>query len=433
MERRSIVWFRSDLRLHDNEALVEAVKSSDAVFPVYVFDLRTYSGKTRFGFRKTAVHRARFIRDSVADLRKSLEERGLKLIVRAGHPEEVIYELADTLKTTWVFCNRERTHEEVAVQDALEKNLWSIGQEMRFVRGKMLLYTQDLPFPVTHAPDQFAMLRKETEHFVTIRKPLEVPELASVNCPVEEGHIPTLADLGYPERRLIKDVEYFAGGESSGMLRLHQLRERCKSEAHGPEQGETRLSPWISHGCLSPKFIYDQLVAQSDEIYLNCSENLANSLLWRDYYRLIGKKYKHRIFLASGPQSVKMRPLKHDLQSVKPWLEGKTGVPIVDACMTELKLTGYLSHRGRVLVANYLVNEIGANWLIGAEYFESMLLDYDPCSNYGNWNHVAGVGVDYTKEKVTSFSNQEKIMDPDGSYVDHWLSVSNSSQSPSKV
>jgi deoxyribodipyrimidine photo-lyase len=103
-------------------------------------------------------------------------------------------------------------------------------------------------------------------------------------------------------------------------------------------------------------------------------------------------------------------------------LEADTGIPIVDACMTELISTGYLGHKGRVLVANYLIHELKVNWLIGAEFFESLLLDYDPCSNYGNWNQVAGVSADGTKDKITSFHSQEKRLDPDGSYVERWLS-----------
>jgi deoxyribodipyrimidine photo-lyase len=96
--------------------------------------------------------------------------------------------------------------------------------------------------------------------------------------------------------------------------------------------------------------------------------------------------------------------------------------------MSQLKLTGYLEHKGRILLANYLVHEIEANWLIGAELFESLLLDYDPCSNYGNWNHVAGVGVDTTREKVISFAHQERKLDPDGSYIAKWLSMASSEQ-----
>ena len=174
--RRAIVWFRQDLRLHDNEALLDALKSADEVIPVYVFDPRIFKGKTKYGFPKTGSFRAKFILESVIDLRASLQAIGSDLWVRIGKPEEVIFELARSVKSSWVFCNRERTQEEVLVQDALEKNLWTIGQEIWYSRGKMLLYTADLPFPVPHTPDVFTQFRKEVEKIVPVRDPLPAPD-----------------------------------------------------------------------------------------------------------------------------------------------------------------------------------------------------------------------------------------------------------------
>ena len=138
MENRAIVWFRNDLRIHDNEALTEAINKKVQIIPVYVFDERIFKGKTSYGFDKIQSFRTQFIIESVEDLRKNLRIRGADLLVRMGKPEEIIFELAKTLKTQWVYCNRERTYEEVMVQDKLEHKLWTIGQEIRYTRGKML-------------------------------------------------------------------------------------------------------------------------------------------------------------------------------------------------------------------------------------------------------------------------------------------------------
>jgi deoxyribodipyrimidine photo-lyase len=134
--KRAIVWFRNDLRLHDNEALQDAIRNADEVIPVYIFDERVFRGKTSFGFPKTGKFRLKFILESVADLRKNLRERGSDLYVRIGKPEDVVTEMAQQVKSSWVFCNRERTEEEVRVQDTLEQKLWAVGQELRFCRGK---------------------------------------------------------------------------------------------------------------------------------------------------------------------------------------------------------------------------------------------------------------------------------------------------------
>jgi len=145
-KHRGIIWFRQDLRLHDNEALRDASLVVEEIIPVYVFDERLFNTTTKFGFKKTDVFRAVFILDAIRDLRNNLRSRGSDLIIRYGKPEEILLELASQLKSSYIFCNRERTQEELDVQDALENNLWTIGQEVRYSRGKMLYYTADLPF-----------------------------------------------------------------------------------------------------------------------------------------------------------------------------------------------------------------------------------------------------------------------------------------------
>ncbi|MCB0543627.1 MAG: deoxyribodipyrimidine photo-lyase, partial [Saprospiraceae bacterium] len=175
MKQRAIVWFRQDLRLHDNEALGTALRMADEVIPIYVFDERVFAGKTRFGFPKTGRFRSRFILESVIDLRQNLRQIGSDLVVRVGRPEVEISELAREIKASWVLCNRERTQEEVAVQDALEQKLWSHSVELLYSRGKMLYHTQDLPVPVYHTPDVFTQFRKDNELITPVRQPIATP------------------------------------------------------------------------------------------------------------------------------------------------------------------------------------------------------------------------------------------------------------------
>ena len=197
-QKRAIVWFRSDLRLHDNEAVQEALRSAEETLFVYIFDERIFKGKTKFGFPKTGKFRAQFILESVEDLRQNLQKRGADLIIRVGKPEDILFDLARLSRSSWVFCNRERTYEEVKVQDALEQKLWTVGQEMRYVRGKMLYYTADLPFPVPHTPDTFTQFRKETERITAVREPLPTPDrLSKTTYEIQAGSLPTLEDFGH--------------------------------------------------------------------------------------------------------------------------------------------------------------------------------------------------------------------------------------------
>ena len=175
MKHRAIVWFRQDLRLHDNEAITTALRMAEEVIPVFVFDERTFRGTTRFGFPKTGKFRAQFILESVEDLRLQLQRLGCNLVIRIGKPECILNEIAQEFKCSWVLCNRERTHEEVLVQDSLEKKLWSTGVELLYTRGKMLYHTQDLPMPVHHTPDIFTQFRKENENVTPIRLPFPSP------------------------------------------------------------------------------------------------------------------------------------------------------------------------------------------------------------------------------------------------------------------
>ena len=433
-KQRVIVWFRQDLRLHDNEALYDALKHGEEVIPIYVFDERVFKGLTKYGFPKTGKFRAQFIIECVHDLRKNLKAIGSELIVRVGKPEKIIFELAQKAKTSWVFCNRERTAEEIAVQDALEQKLWSIGQEVRFSRGKMLYYTADLPFPVTHTPDIFTHFRKEVERFTPIREVLPTPtqeDFQAVTIPIEAGNIPTLNDFGHtPIIKEERAVISFKGGETAALERLQYYfwesehiknYKETRNELIGGDYS-SKFSPWLSQGCLSPKMIYAELKKFEKQRKKNNSTYwLFFELLWRDFFRLMGKKYGNKIFHKGGTIGTVDPVWKDDRHLLQVWIEGRTGLPFIDANMKELAQTGFMSNRGRQNVASFLVKDLSVNWQMGAAYFESLLLDYDPCSNWGNWNYIAGVGSDPRENRYFNILAQAKRYDPKGAYVKLWL------------
>jgi deoxyribodipyrimidine photo-lyase len=421
------------LRLHDNEALTEALSAADEIVPVYVFDDRTFLGRTRwYDFPKTGKYRAQFIIEAIEDLRERLRERGCELIVRRGITEEVIGELARELKTSWVFCNRERTQEELDIQDALEKKLWSIGQEMRYSRVKLLYYTADLPFPVTQTPDIFTQFRKEVERYVPVREPLPTPgRIPPASVSVPAGVIPELKDFGHapfvPDSR---SALAFRGGETAGLERLRyylwetDLAQTYKETRNGLLGGDysTKFSAWLAQGCLSPKTIYHELKRYEAERGSNKSTYwIFFELLWRDFFRLMAKKYGNRIFLRGGLREEAIEELRDDWKLFNPWLEGETGVPFIDANMRELNLTGFMSNRGRQNVASFLVKDLKVNWQMGAEYFESMLIDYDVASNWCNWNYVAGVGNDPREDRYFNIIKQAQRYDAEGDYVRQWI------------
>jgi deoxyribodipyrimidine photo-lyase len=430
MENRAIVWFRNDLRIHDNEALTEALLKKADIIPVYVFDERIFKGKTSYGFDKIQSFRTQFIIESVEDLRKNLRNLGADLVVRIGKPEVVVFELAKSLKTQWVYCNRERTYEEVLVQDALEHQLWTIGQEIRYTRGKMLYYTSDLPFPITHTPENFTAFRKEVERIIQVRNPIPSPEFISYKKDVEPGEIPDLTFFNKKpiSKKHIENIN-FLGGESAGLAQLqYYFYEKklinnyyeTRNDLFGWEFS-SKLSPWLAAGCVSPKKIYEEL----KNFEKNYGENKSTywlyfELLWRDYFRLMGKKHGNNIFKYTGIKNQKPLTEKNS-ENGREWCNANTGAEIVDACITQLKETGYSSNRARQLMASYLVNDLKGDWLMGAEFFESYLLDYDPCSNYGNWNYLAGIGNDLREDRYFNPTLQAQKFDPDGKFVSYWM------------
>jgi deoxyribodipyrimidine photo-lyase len=392
--------------------------------------------QTALGFPKTNIFRAQKILEAIEDVKKSLQNRGSDLLILIGEPEVVLFELAKQYKTSWIFCNRERTYEEIRVQNELEKKLWSIGQEIWYFRGKMLIHTADLPFPVPHTPDTFTQFRKEVEHVISIRDPLptpvQIPPLPA-SCSLSPD-VPKLRELGFLQG--IKPhpgcAFPFTAGESAGLARLQYFLfdskkvltyKDTRNGLLGPDYS-TKFSVYLSLGSLSPKLIYHELKRFEDAHGANESTYWVYfELLWRDFFRFQAKKYGNKIFKYAGIHGKLHEPVSraNDEKQFKQWCEGKTGQSFVDANMQELNKTGFMSNRGRQNVASYLIHDLKINWLWGAAYFESMLIDYDPCSNYGNWAYIAGVGADPRPDRYFNVAGQAQKYDPDGKYVTAWM------------
>ncbi len=429
--RKVIHWFRNDLRVNDNEALTDALKIADEVIPVYIFDDRIFKGQTSYGFPKTNKYRCKFIIESVTQLRTHLEELGLRLIVRSGIPEDILFDIASELKTSSISCNRERTHEEVLVQDALEEKLWTIGQEMRYYRGKMLYYTSDLPFPITQCPDTFTQFRKEVEKFVPVRDPFPIPTFHKHHfySDIDDGVIPDLAFFGWEDFSIDKGMD-FKGGEKAALTELeYYIWEKGLVQDYFNTRNallgrdfSTKMSPYLSQGCISPKQIYTEVKKYEEKNGSTKSSYwVIFELMWRDFFRFMGKKHKNKIFQRKGTKDGDYPKYPRNDEVLEKWMNGETGVPFIDANMKELNATGFMSNRGRQNVASYFVHTCQQDWIFGAEYFESFLIDYDPCSNYGNWNYLAGVGSDPREGRKFNILTQARKYDPDAAYVKYWL------------
>jgi deoxyribodipyrimidine photo-lyase len=430
MKQIIIVWFRNDLRLHDNEALYRAVQDAEEIIPIYCIDPRQFS-TTSFGFAKTGNHRAKFLLESLKDLRHLLRDVGADLIVRWGKPEEIIFALAKYHQVKAVYCHQEVTDEESSVEDALDKHLATIHVPMEFFWGNTLYHYDDLTAnqAIDQLPDVFTQFRSIAEQHLSVRPVLPVPNPINIPQNLSAGEIPELKDLQLSDPPAdARAVLPFAGGETQALLRLKyylwekDLLETYEETRNGLLGGDysTKLSAWLSLGCLSPRMVYEEVKRYEQERVKNKSTYwLIFELLWRDYFRFVAMKYGNDLFKPAGIKQESATG-SYDTQLFDLWAQGKTGIPFIDANMRELNATGFMSNRGRQNVASFLVKDMGINWQMGAAYFEAKLIDYDVCSNYGNWNYVAGIGNDPRENRYFNVLTQAKRYDPNGLYVKRW-------------
>ncbi|KAL3644758.1 1,3-beta-glucanosyltransferase [Castilleja foliolosa] len=325
LRRAAVVWFRNDLRVHDNECLAAANDDSLSVLPVYCFDPRDY-GKSSSGFDKTGPYRTTFLLESVSDLRKNLQDRGSDLVVRVGRPDTVLLEVVKAVGADAVYMHREVSHDEVKAEEKIEEAMKDEGIEVKYYWGSTLYHLEDLPFELTQMPTNYGGFKDKVKG-LEVRKTIEgsdklkgLPKKGGV----EPGEIPSLADLGInPNAPMGQNGKTAAnaslvGGETEALQRLKNFAVECKAKPNnGSKDGaksanniyganfSCKISPWLAMGCLSPRSMFDELKKSassmssaafnkknggpsSDDTGMNW---LMYELMWRDFFRFITRKY----------------------------------------------------------------------------------------------------------------------------------------------
>ncbi|XP_057963903.1 blue-light photoreceptor PHR2 isoform X2 [Malania oleifera] len=318
IRRASIVWFRNDLRVHDNECLNSANNESVSVLPVYCFDPRDY-GKSSSGFDKTGPYRAAFLIESVSNLRRNLREKGSNLVVRIGKPETVLVELAKTVGADAVYAHREVSHDEVKAEEKIEAAMKEEGVEVKYFWGSTLYHVDDLPFKLEDMPSNYGGFREKVQGLEVRKTMAALDQLKRLPSrgDVEPGEIPSLLDLGLNQSATMpQDGKQAAnasmvGGETEALQRLKKFAAECQAQPHkGTNSSENsiyganfscKISPWLAMGCLSPRSMFDELKKTACRTISARKDNggpsdpgmnwLMYELLWRDFFRFITKKY----------------------------------------------------------------------------------------------------------------------------------------------
>ena len=422
--KNGIVWFRNNLRIADNESLTRALAECDEVLCVYVLEPKTWNASAEPS--RMGSIRARFIVESLKELEHSIKELGGTIEFIQGQAVEEIPQIMDRFGADICYAQKEDAWEEVE-----EERLLSSQVNLVLTAGKGIWEDEDLPFALHDLPAVFSSFRRKVEKNMHIRSLLSSPE--SMSCSWKsKTELPTLASLGFEEcSKDDRAVLDFKGGAKEAKKWMQQwIWERdCLKEYKETRNGmvgadySSKLSPWLSTGCISVVEVYWEIKKYEDERVANDSTYwLFFELLWREFFRFVARRYGAQIFKRNGIKDSDEKMTLGDPKTFHRWKEGRTPNAFVNANMIELARTGWMSNRGRQNVASYLVHDLGQDWLAGARHFEEYLIDYDPCSNYGNWMYLGGVGNDPRPNRAFNLEKQAEYYDPDEKFRKLWLS-----------
>jgi deoxyribodipyrimidine photo-lyase len=406
MTSTAVVVFTRDLRVDDHPALARAAREHGRVVPLFVFD------DVILGSAFNRPNRTGFLLESLDDLDDALRALGAGLVVRRGD---------------WV----RETVEVVRAVDAASVHL--SGDVSGYARGRMDRLTEAVGVPVERAPGVTVVAPGEitpggdgdhykvfTPYFrrwseVRRRHVVAAPEHIVLPDGLDPGRLPALADLVGGDR----SPAVAPGGASAGHARLEAWVEsglRGYAEHHDdlPGDATSRLSPYLHFGCLSPLEVLRAAAHHQGE----GPDAFVRQLCWRDFYAQI---------LAARPDAAwndyvdRSDRWRDDPDAVTAWKDGRTGFPVVDAAMRQLRAEGFVHNRARMVVASFLTKDLYVDWRVGAAHFLDLLVDGDLAQNNLNWQWVAGTGTDTNPHRVFNPTVQGRRFDPDGDYVRRYV------------
>ena len=411
MSTAAIVWMRRDLRLQDNPALMAAA-AADRLIPVFCIDPRLLDGRHRSGSR------TQFMLDCLHDVDRSLRDLGSRVVIRRGIPEHELPALAREAGAGAVHAAADvgpyARRRDAAVSSALA----ACGVELVLHPG---LFVVDDPAEIRTGDGGpytvFTPYHRSWER-VSRREPLSRPRsLPGLPAGVRTGRIPALKALGLTQP--LDDPP--AGGERAGRARLDAFLADGVDRYHEQrdalaQAGTSALSPHLHFGCLSPREVEHRLPDSPG------AAELRRQLCWRDFYAQVMRCSPRNARSEHQEQYRGMR-WSRARRNFDAWREGRTGFPVVDAAMRQLRREGWIHNRGRLIVGSFLTKDLGIDWRWGERWFMALLVDGDEASNNGNWQWIASVGVDPQPpaRRIYNPSRQQERFDPDGIYVRRYV------------
>ena len=400
-EKMNIFWFRRDLRLNDNCGLFEALIAGQKVLPIFIFDQEILSKLPKDDARVSFIHQ------ELENIHHQLKKIGSSLTVCVGKPKDIFNSLSEKHQIETVFCNHD--YEPYAIQRDLEI--------------KELLRSKNINFKTFK--DQVIFERNEitkkdgTPYKVYTpysKKWLESFEYQGIHFFPSEDHLtmcieentdqfPTLEEIGF-KKSSIKVASYTATSE---------LIDTYEATRNYPAKNSTsKLGTHLRFGTVSVRKMVDKASKSNNITFLK-------ELIWREFFMQILWHFPQTIKKSFKPKYDRIL-WKNNENDFDAWRKGETGYPLVDAGMRELNKTGFMHNRVRMLVGSFLCKHLLIDWRWGEAYFAEKLHDYEQSSNIGNWQWVAGCGVDAAPYfRIFNPTTQIQKFDKDLHYIKKWV------------
>ncbi len=427
-----LMWFRRDLRVEDNAALYHALKSCRKVVCVFIFDREILDSLPR------ADRRVEFIRESLIELDSKLCELAKPgvsdagLIVQHTVARNAVPLLARQLDVQAVFANHDyepaALDRDAKIRVALEAqgmDFHTFKDQVIFERAELLTLAGK-PYSV-FTPYKNAWLKK-VDHFYLKPYPVEKYADAFSGKPVQHGEpLPTLGAMGFEPTNL-KTLK-LPTGSSGGAQLLDDFSRRMKDYDVARDfpavKGPSYLGVHLRFGTVSIRKLAGQALEQQKAGSQGAAIWLSE-LIWRDFYAQILSNFPHVATEAFKPAydliAWEQGPSAEAL--FEAWCRGLTGYPLVDAAMAQINQTGYMHNRLRMVVASFLVKDLGLDWRWGERYFAEKLNDFDLSSNNGGWQWAASSGCDAQPYfRIFNPVSQSEKFDPDGRFICRYLPV----------
>jgi deoxyribodipyrimidine photo-lyase len=417
---RGLHWFRNDLRLQDNTALKALATSVEEWLPVFVLDPRILAGP------RVGQPRTRFLLDCLGRLSRDLQKRGAPLLVRTGHPEEVLPKLMHQTGARILSFNEDATpfarRRDAAVQRAVERSGGQVVARLDHVvfRSSEVRSASGGAYAV-YSPYRRSWWRRWSQE---PRLPVGLGRLPPPIPGLSADRIPDPGKLGVESA----ECDVPTGGESAARRRLERFLDTAAGRYHEDRDrpdldGTSRLSPYLRFGVISVRQCFEsaQQAAHADPALERGVSKWLDEIVWREFYSAILEEHP-RVLRQNYRREYDAVVWNDDPEAFEAWCEGRTGYPIVDAGMRQLRATGWMHNRVRMIVASFLTKDLLIDWREGERLFFERLVDGDPASNNGGWQWAASTGTDAQPYfRIFNPVAQGRRWDPEGRYVRRWV------------